>query len=126
MPLVPLLIPAHDPDRHHVVGVKVRSCQRRSGNSPEVLPTANSSNHSPGQCPKLITQHVNPKTAAPWVDFAQDLVAGPKEKSGLKNYSRTTPDRSDGCQTQIKAPATITSIKGFGARATVVAPVSRF
>jgi hypothetical protein len=39
-----------------------------------------------GQCPKPITQHSYPKTAAPRIDPAQDLVARPNEKSGAENY----------------------------------------
>jgi hypothetical protein len=69
-----------------------------------------------GQCPKPVTQHGFPKTAAPWIDPAQDLVGRPKEKSGFEIISRATLNRSDGRPTQIRAPATITIHKErFGA-----------
>jgi hypothetical protein len=38
------------------------------------------------QCPKPITQHGYPKTAAPRIDPAQDLVDRPNEKSTFENY----------------------------------------
>ena len=39
-----------------------------------------------GQCPKPVTQHGYPKTPAPRIDPAQDLVARPNEKSDAENY----------------------------------------
>ena len=39
-----------------------------------------------GQRPKSITQHSHPKTAAPRIDPAQDLVGRPNEKSAFENY----------------------------------------
>jgi hypothetical protein len=42
--------------------------------------------HLSGQRPKQVTQHGYPKTATPWIDPAQDLLARPKEKSGFENH----------------------------------------